>query len=150
MERESRIQTMDRELDESLAYGILRLTLGLNIFLHGATRLYSGVGAFVSATVEQFSHTPLPEGLVRAFATTLPFFEGAVGILILAGLWTRWALAAGGLLMTALVLGTALRSDWATLGIQMVYAVIYFLLLMFRAHDRFSVDRLFRSLRSPG
>jgi hypothetical protein len=46
--------------------------------------------------------------------------------------------------MAALAFGTALRSDWTTLGIQMVYAVVYFRfpLLMFRAHDRFSLDRI--------
>ena len=131
-----------RQLDEALAYGILRLTLGVNIFLHGATRLFSGVGGFVSATVEQLSRTPLPEASVRIFATALPFLEAAVGFAILIGLWTRRALAGGALLMAALVFWTALRSDWATLGIQMVYAVVYFLLLMFRAHDRFSLDRI--------
>jgi thiosulfate dehydrogenase (quinone) large subunit len=131
-----------RDLEEALGYGILRLTLGVNIFLHGATRLSSGVGGFVSTTVEQFSRTPLPEASVRLFATALPFLEAAVGFAILIGLWTRWALAGGALLMAALVFGTALRSDWATLGIQMVYAVVYFLLLMFRAHDRLSLDRI--------
>lgn len=71
----------------------------------------------MSATVGQFSRAPLPEGLVRIFATALPFLESAVGFVILVGLWTRWGLVAGGLLLTALVFGTALRSDWATLGI---------------------------------
>jgi thiosulfate dehydrogenase [quinone] large subunit len=141
--RRSFLETLEgRHLDEALGYGILRLTLGVNIFLHGATRLFSGVGAFVSATVEQFSHTPLPEASVRIFATALPFLEAVVGFAILIGLWTRWALAGGALLMAALVFGTALRSDWTTVGIQMVYAVVYFLLLMFRAHDRFSLDRI--------
>ena len=138
-----------RDLDEGLAYGILRLTLGVNILLHGATRLLSGLGGFVSATVAQFSRTPLPEASVRLFATALPFLETAVGFAILIGLWTRWGLVGGALLMTALVFGTALRSDWATLGIQMVYAVIYFLLLTFRAHDRFSLDRLLEGDRQP-
>jgi thiosulfate dehydrogenase [quinone] large subunit len=112
-----------RQLDEALAYGILRLTLGVNILLHGATRLYAGVGAFVSTTVEQFSRTPLPAASVRLFATALPLLEAAVGLLILIGLWTRWALAGGALLISALVFGTALRGDGAPLGIQMVYAV---------------------------
>jgi thiosulfate dehydrogenase (quinone) large subunit len=109
-----------RDLDEALAYGILRLTLGVNIFLHGATRLLAGLGGFVSATVAQFSGTPMPEGAVRMFATALPFLETAVGFAILVGLWTRWGLVGGALLMTALVFGTAVRSDRTTLGIQMV------------------------------
>jgi thiosulfate dehydrogenase [quinone] large subunit len=136
------------ELDRALAWRILRLTLGLNILLHGVTRLHSGVGTFASATVAQFSSTPLPAGLVRLFATTLPFLESAVGLAITVGLLTRLALAAGGLLMSALVFGTALRSDWTTLGIQMVYAVVYFLLLAFRVDDRFGLDHLLRSRRA--
>jgi hypothetical protein len=34
-----------------------------------------------------------------------------------------------------LVFGTALRSDWETLSIQMLYAIIYYLLLAARAYD---------------
>ena len=33
------------------------------------------------------------------------------------------------LLMAALILGTALIEDWNTLGIQMIYVVVYYLLL---------------------
>jgi len=40
------------------------------------------------------------------------------------------------------VFGTALRSDWETLGIQMLYAIIYYLLLTGRMHDYFSLDTL--------
>jgi hypothetical protein len=44
--------------------------------------------------------------------------------------------------MTALVFGTALRGDGPGVGIQMLYALIYYLLLTSRANDRFSIDRL--------
>jgi thiosulfate dehydrogenase [quinone] large subunit len=132
----------EEALDRALACCVLRITLGTNILLHGATRLRSGVGTFAAATVAQFSGTSLPEGLVRLFATTLPSLEAALGLLIVAGLFGRFALTAGGLLISTLVFGTALRSDWTTLGIQMVYAVVYFLLQAFRVHDRLSLDRL--------
>src|SRR6266480_8040411 len=62
--------------------------------------------------------------------------------LLTLGLWTRLALVSGGLLIIALVFGTALRSDWDTLGIQMIYAAIYYLLLVGRTCDRFSIDNL--------
>ena len=39
------------------------------------------------------------------------------------GLFTRWALTLGGLLITVLVFGTAMRSDWNTVGVQMIYAI---------------------------
>jgi len=69
--------------------------------------------------------------------------------LIFLGLLTRWALVAGGLLMAALVFGTALRSDWNTVGIQMIYAIIYYLLLTNLADDSLSVDRCLRRSGSP-
>jgi thiosulfate dehydrogenase (quinone) large subunit len=72
----------------------------------------------------------------------LPFVETAVGFLLLMGLWTRTALVIGGLLVAALAFGTALRSDWDTLGIQMIYAAIYYLLLANRRDNRFSIDHL--------
>jgi thiosulfate dehydrogenase (quinone) large subunit len=56
----------------------------------------------------------------------------------------RLALIGGGLLIIVLVFGTALRSDWDTLGIQMIYAAIYYLLLAARTDDRFSIDHLCR------
>jgi thiosulfate dehydrogenase [quinone] large subunit len=50
----------------------------------------------------------------------------------------------GGLIVAALVFGTALRNDGEALGIQMLYAAIYYLLLTGRANDRFSIDQLRR------
>jgi hypothetical protein len=63
------------------------------------------------------------------------------------GLFTRWALTLGGLLITALIFGTALRSDWTTVGIQMIYAITYYLLLLNRVDNAFSLDALFRADR---
>jgi len=82
--------------------------------------------------------------VVRLFAFVLPFAETLVGLLLTLGLWTRLALVSGGLLIIALVFGTALRTDWDTLGIQMIYAAIYYLLLASRTYDRFSIDHLRR------
>jgi len=82
--------------------------------------------------------------VVRLFAFVLPFAETLVGLLLTLGLWTRLALVSGGLLIIALVFGTALRTDWDTLGIQMTYAAIYYLLLVSRTYDRFSIDHLRR------
>jgi thiosulfate dehydrogenase [quinone] large subunit len=137
----------EEALDRALASGVLRLTLGINVAVHGFTRLRSGVSGFASAIVAQFSGTALPPVLVRVFATALPFLESGLGLLILVGYRTRFGLVAGGLLMSALVFGTALRGDWTTLGIQMVYAVVYYVLLAFRGHDRLSLDRFLEGPR---
>jgi thiosulfate dehydrogenase (quinone) large subunit len=79
---------------------------------------------------------------VRLFGLALPFLETAIGLLLIVGLWTRWTLVAGGLLITALVFGMARRSDWEALSIQMLYAIIYDLLLAARTYGYFALDML--------
>jgi thiosulfate dehydrogenase [quinone] large subunit len=130
--------------DRQLAYVVFRLTLGINIFVHGAGRIFGpGAEAFATTTAVEFSKTPLPAGMVHAFLIVVPFAELVLGALTTLGLFTRWALALGGLLITALVFGTAIRSDWNTVGVQMIYAIIYYLLLLNRSANHFSLDALF-------
>jgi thiosulfate dehydrogenase (quinone) large subunit len=137
-------------LDRKLAYAIFRLTLGINILIHGAVRIFGhGTGAFAAKMGSEFADTPMPQGVAHVFLVVLPFAESILGLFISLGLLTRWALALGGLLMTALVFGTALRSDFSTLGIQMIYAITYYLLLANCADDYFSVDALLRRHRNP-
>ena len=141
----SRMTKSGVQLDRALACLLLRATLGLNLALHGITRIFiGGVAQFVNATLTQFQNTLLPAWQVRAFATVVPYAELLIGVLLFAGLWTRWALSAGALLMMALIFGTALRSEWNLLFLQMFYSFLYFVLLMCRQYDSFSVDALLR------
>jgi len=80
----------NRALDRRLAYALLRLTLGINIFVHGAVRL-PALGTFVEGMVRQFADTPLPGVAVRLFALSLPLLEAGVGLLLIVGLWTPTA-----------------------------------------------------------
>jgi thiosulfate dehydrogenase [quinone] large subunit len=128
-------------LDRKLAYLMLRFTLGLSILMHGLVRL-PHLGAFADGLVKLFVETPLSAAMVRPFAVSLVFGETIVGLLILLGLWTRWSLLLGALAMVALVFGTALRSDWNTLAIQMLYASIYAALIATREYNTYSLDVL--------
>ncbi|MGA9631887.1 MAG: DoxX family protein [Candidatus Acidiferrales bacterium] len=129
--------------DRGMAYGIFRLALGINILIHGAGRIFGqGVVGFAAKTAEEFGATALPHWAVYGFLLAVPFIEAALGSLLTLGLFTRWALVAGGLLMIGLIFGTAMRSDWPTVGIQMIYSITYFLLLFYRRHNVFSVDSL--------
>jgi thiosulfate dehydrogenase [quinone] large subunit len=129
--------------DRALALLLLRLALGLDILLHGVTRLFiGGLAQFVNSTAAQFQHTVLPEWQVRAFATAIPFLELAIGFLLIAGLALRWSLVAGAALMIALEFGTAMRSDWTVLSSQLLYSLLYSALLFCRAYDVFSLDGL--------
>src|SRR5580700_3557728 len=130
-------------LDRQLAYLVFRLTLGINILVHGAGRIFGpGAEAFASTTAAEFSKTSLPAGMVHAFLIALPFAELVLGVLTTLGLFTRWALTLGGLMIAALVFGTAIRSDWNTVGVQMIYAITYYFLLVHRSSNRFSLDHL--------
>jgi thiosulfate dehydrogenase (quinone) large subunit len=130
-------------LDRQLAYAVFRLTLGINILVHGAGRIFGpGAESFASTTAAEFAKTPLPSSMVHAFLIVVPFAELVLGALSTLGLFTRWALTLGGLLITALVFGTAMQSNWNTVGIQMIYAITYYLLLKNRSANRFSLDQL--------
>jgi|SRR5260370_31576431 len=130
--------------DRTLAYAVFRFTLGVNILLHGLVRIIGGIEAFAAKTMPEFANTPLPPSMVHGFLVVLSPVEMALGLLITIGLFTRWALVLGGLTITALVFGTALRGDWNTLTQQMIYAIVYYLLLAHRAENYFSIDTLLR------
>ena len=143
----------DLSLSRRLAYGILRLSLGLNMFIHGAGRIHTGVHDFVSRAEKLFVDNVLPMSLVHLFLTTLPAIEAAVGFLLIFGLWTRWALTAEGLVLTALLFGTALRADFvaanantpSAVGLvsqQMVYLLTFYALLAMIHDNYFSLDTL--------
>jgi thiosulfate dehydrogenase (quinone) large subunit len=127
--------------DLSLAYALLRVTLGLNIFMHGTSRLLAGVGNFVSGMIKMFQNTVLPTAVIVPFGYALPWLEAGLGLLIIIGLRTREALVAGALLMLGLTFGTALRQDWDVAGIQLLYSVVYAALIAALRHNSLSVDQ---------
>lgn len=138
------------ESDRVLGYSFLRATLGLNIFIHGVSRLLAGTSSFAASLIRMFHATPLPPVLVRTFGYTLPWMEATVGLLVLLGLWTRYGLAGGALLIFVLTFGTTLRQDWETAGLQLTYALIFSALLAFREHNTLSFDGLLdRSGKRP-
>jgi thiosulfate dehydrogenase (quinone) large subunit len=67
-------------LDRRLAFAFLRITLGLNILMHGAVRLPI-LSVFVAELVKEFAKTPLPAAVVKAFAYSLPFEQGLTSLL---------------------------------------------------------------------
>ena len=134
---------MDTRLpsDQALAYALLRLTLGVTMLVHGANRIAVGVQQFAAGLNSDFAHTFLPASMVHLFALTLPFFEAAIGVLLVTGLLTRFALVLGALIMIALVFGTTLREQFMIAGVQLIYAVIYFVLIYHLRHNHISLDR---------
>jgi thiosulfate dehydrogenase [quinone] large subunit len=126
--------------DEKTAYALLRAVVGINLLMHGVSRLLTGPANFASHLNEQFARSPLPPLLVHVFSNMLPAVEGLIGLLLLLGLKTRWALIAGSLLMMVLTFGSALIQDWAAAGSQLIYALIFSLLLFMRRYNAWSLD----------
>jgi thiosulfate dehydrogenase (quinone) large subunit len=131
------------ENHKALAYGIFRFALGVVELMHGLVRLPVLAG-FAAGMAKQFQGTILPGWFVYGFGLVLPFLEGLIGLALILGVFTRWSLAAASLLMSVLIFGTCLRSDWITVSIQMIYVIAFFIALFFLEHNQYSVDRVVR------
>lgn len=124
-----------------LAYLILRLTMGVNMFTHGVARLLD-LEKFNMWMIGQFSNTILPEFLVSLSSYMIPFAELIIGVLLILGLFTSRALLLGALLITVLVFGSGLQENWNVMSSQMIYAVFFFILSYMIELNKFSLDNL--------
>jgi thiosulfate dehydrogenase [quinone] large subunit len=116
--------------DAAIAYAILRLSFGLNIMIHGVTRILAGHAAFLAYLNHYFEKTPLiPASFLPVFAMVLPPVETTLGALLILGLATRFSLIAGSVVLAGLVFGTNLAQDWNVAGLQLIYCFIYYFLL---------------------
>ena len=123
--------------DRQLAFVLLRGTLAMSFLVHGAVRLPK-LDAFARGMAQGFADTPLPEPLVRVFATGLPFVELSLGVALLIGR-TRLAGIVGSLLLAALIFGSGLKEDWDVVGTQMIYVLAFYALNRDRAHDAWTL-----------
>jgi thiosulfate dehydrogenase [quinone] large subunit len=134
----------DFAVDRRLAYALLRAIIGVNLAVHGISRLLAGPHAFAASLVGAFHATPLPPWSITAFGLVLPWIEATLGLLILLGLATRFALIAALLTILVLTFGSTLRQDWDSASIQLIYAAIYAALLAFRRENIYSFDGMRR------
>jgi len=122
-----------------LAFVLGRLLLGLNFLMHGLVRLPK-LGVFRAGIEKEFAAAPLPPALVSLFATALPFVEGAIGVLLLLGLFTRAALVAAMLVIMSLVFGSSLLEKWTLVGDQLVYGLYIITLVLHLQRNRLCLD----------
>jgi thiosulfate dehydrogenase [quinone] large subunit len=128
--------------DRRIAYALLRIVFGVNIFFHGLSRLLGDHAAFLAYLSQQMAKAPLPKSILPLFAAALPWTEATIGLLLLLGLFTRFALVAGSIVMIALMAGITLAQNWDVAGIQLIYCAIYFVLLTHRGRNFYSLDTL--------
>jgi thiosulfate dehydrogenase [quinone] large subunit len=135
----------DLWLREVVLYALLRVALGLNICLHGVVRWAAGLRDFAESLLPMFQKTPLPAWSVYSFGCVLPIVEALVGFCVLFGFQTKRALSSGFVLMLVLTFVSTLRQDWPTVGIQLMYSLVYSLLLVRTPVNYYSIDSRLRS-----
>lgn len=124
------------------AFSLLRMSLGINFCGHGFVRIYHGIGGFATQTAEHLASSPLPHGFVHAFGYCIPVVEALIGTLLLIGFFTQRALIAGALFMMILTIGVTANQEWATAGTQLLYSLVFFVLLFYAEFDLISIDQL--------
>ena len=128
--------------NRAIAYALMRLALGINIFGHGFFRILTGVGAFAHGAVGGMDKGPLPHALSLAFLYATPFLELTLGTLLILGLLTRLALIGGSLFMIALTFGTTSTQNWNGAGTQLQYSLVFFVMLWLVEANTISIDGL--------
>jgi len=128
------------------AYLLLRLFTGVDFFCHGFARIFTGthLSGFAQGMVKSMAAAPLPTSLTLATGYSVPPVELLIGVLLLLGIFTRFALTLSFLLMLVLVFGVGMKQDWAVAGQQLLYAVVLFVLLFARERYDISWPALFR------
>jgi thiosulfate dehydrogenase [quinone] large subunit len=133
---------------KSLAYALLRIAFGVNFAGHGLIRIYNGAGAFATSTAEHLAKSPIPHSFTFGFSYAIPFLEAVLGLTLILGVFTRIALVCGALFMMLLTIGVAANQQWDVAGQQLVYSVVFFLLLYLIEHNALALDNYLRSTRS--
>ncbi len=134
--------------DKSLAYALLRIALGVNFAGHGLIRIYNGVGTFATTTAEHMAKSPLPHSFTYAFSYVIPFLEAILGFTLILGVFTRISLVCGAVFMMALTIGVTANQQWDVSSQQLLYSVVFFLLLFLIEHNALALDNYLRSTPS--
>jgi len=130
--------------NRSLAYALLRIAFGVNFAGHGLIRIYNGVGTFAATTAEHLTKSPLPHRFTYAFSYAIPFLEAILGLTLILGVFTRAGLICGAVFMMALTIGITSNQQWDIAGQQLLYSVVFFLLLFFLDENTLSLDNALR------
>ncbi|MGD1807205.1 DoxX family protein [Dapis sp. BLCC M126] len=129
--------------DVTLAYTLLRIVFGINFFLHGLVRI-GNMGGFIQGMVERFQDIT-PSFVIVPFAAVVTPVELISGFLMIIGLQTRSAIIAGFVLMMPLMFGVSLLQEWDAASSQLIYCLVFFILLAGCSLNSISIDQLIRN-----
>jgi thiosulfate dehydrogenase [quinone] large subunit len=129
---------------KSLAYALLRIAFGVNFAGHGLIRIYNGVGSFAGVTTEHMAKSPLPRAFTSGFGHAIPFLEAILGLTLILGVFTRISLICGAIFMMALTIGITANQQWDVASEQLIYSVVFFVLLYLIEHNALALDNYLR------
>ena len=124
---------------EQFTYLLARLPIAMSFFGHGLERLPK-LAEFSNGMAKEFTKSILPQALVLPFGYVLPFLEFITGVLLLLGLFTRFASVLGVAIMLALIFGSSMVEQWNNVFTQIIYGAYLALLFYFAQYNAISVD----------
>lgn len=127
-------------MSKKTGYFFLRISIGINFFGHGLVRL-TKLQDFADGMTAGFEKSWLPQVLVHAFSMALPFLEFTIGLLLMIGFKTRIAAMSGASLIVMLLFGSSTVENWEAMGIQMIYAGLFYMLISKIEDNNLAVDR---------
>lgn len=126
--------------DKVLAFTLLRLFMGLNMFMHGAVRLGENYSTFIQWTQGVFADTWIPSWLITVEAALIPPVEITIGVLLFLGFKTRFALILAVGLLATLVFGMNVVQDWELVFRHVVYVFVFSYMMSNLEYNEFSLD----------
>ncbi|MGO8998340.1 MAG: DoxX family membrane protein [Polyangiaceae bacterium] len=94
------------------------------------------------------SSTPLPEFMVTPYTRTAPFIELTLGLLILVGFQTRWALLGAAAFLVSLDLGLMLQADHDTVKSNTIILLALLWAAQWSRSNIYSVDDILAKRRA--
>lgn len=134
-------------IDRQMGFALLRILLGINMLGRSLVRIPE-INNFASGMAEGFADTILPGSFVFAYAFVIVITELVVGVLLILGWKTRWALAVMGILLLTLTFGQVLQQNFGTLANILIYGIGVAFLLFNTRYDHFGIDRGFSFKKS--
>lgn len=98
------------------------------------------IDAFSSWMQGEFANTMIPNFLIYPFAFTLTIVEFIIGITLIVGFKTKTSLVITMAILSMLMFGSSMQENWKTVGVQMVYVVFNYLILLHFTNTKYSID----------
>lgn len=128
--------------DRQMGFAVLRVVLGMNMLGRSLVRIPE-INDFASGMAENFADTILPGSFVFVYAFVIVITELVIGVLLVLGWKTRWALVTMGILLLTLTFGQVLQQSFGTLANILIYVFAVSFLLFNTRYDHFGIDRGF-------